>query len=231
MIIAFSGMDGSGKSLQAKALSETLRSSDFSCRYVWSRWSPFLAKPVIVLGRFILGSSGSSEDEQYRAFSMGKRRLFRRGWLAQAWKTVAMLDYLFQVLIKVVRHGRRRRIIVCDRYLVDLLVDLANNFGYDPKEAAGLCHSWLLTLFPRPDLYFLLDLPAEVAFARKDDVTVSYLQDRRALYLGLAEFYGADILDGDVTIEQLKKSIQDKTLAFLEGGGTGDRRPSSDHRD
>ena len=122
------------------------------------------------------------------------------------------------------------RIVVCDRYVIDLLVDLANNFGYDQKEIIGLCHSWLLALFPKPDLYFLLDLPAEVAFARKEDVPLSYLRDRRALYLGLAEFCGAEILDGNVTIGQLKQSIQDKTWAFLERGGTRDRQPSPDHR-
>lgn len=218
MIIAFTGMDGSGKSLQARALADSLTEEGVKSLYVWSRWSPFFLRPVIHLGRMLLGSGGNSEDQQYRSFRHSKQRMFRRRMLAQGWKVLACLDYSLQVLFKIKIRARHGRIIVCDRYVQDLLVDLGINFGYSAKEIDQLMKSRLLSLFPKPDLVFLLDLPADVAFQRKEDAPLSYLRDRRMLYLNFGRQQGVEVLDGTVSIQDLKESIYQKTLDFLNRG-------------
>lgn len=218
MIITFAGMDGSGKSLQARALADSLSHAGFQTFYVWSRWSPLFLKPLIRLGRAMMGRKESSEDEQYRSFRHGKRRMFRRNSLVQIWKNLALLDYYLQVLFKIKIRSRREKIIVCDRYLTDFLVDLGNNFGYGEEEIPRLLKSRLLFLFPRPDFAFLLDLPAEVAFERKEDVPLSYLQDRRALYLSFGKLQGAEIMDATASIRDLKEIIHRKAIDFLGKG-------------
>jgi thymidylate kinase len=219
MFIAFSGMDGSGKSLQAKALTDSLHKEGYRILYVWSRWSPFFLRPIIRLGRALLGRKGNSEDEQYRSFQKDKRRLFQRASIMQLWKNLALLDYFLQVMFKIRLRTRENRIIICDRYLTDFLVDLSNNFGYGKDQMAQLCGSRLLGLFPRPDHLYLLDLPAKVAFDRKEDMPLSYLQDRRALYLNLGQLLGAEILDATAGIEDLQESIRQRTMTLLEGRG------------
>jgi thymidylate kinase len=218
MIIAFTGIDGSGKSLQARTLTKVLSREGFPALYVWSRWSPLLLKPIMRLGRLVFGRQGNSEDERYETLRGGKRRMFRHSAVARAWKNLALLDYSLQVLVKIGLRCRRGRIIVCDRYLTDLLVDLSNNFGYGEEHIPALHRSPLLGLFPKPDLAFLLDLPAEVAFERKDDVPLSYLRDRRALYLSFGAFQGAEIVDGTGTIRDVGEVIHRKTIEFLERG-------------
>lgn len=216
MIIAFTGMDGSGKSLQAKALSEALSQEGLEVHYVWTRWSPFFLKPFIHLGRLMFGRKGSSEDEQYKTSRQGKQRMFRRPLVAEIWKNLALLDYYFQVLFKIKFRSRRTKVMICDRYVTDLLVDLGNNFGYGQEEIGKLFKSRLLALYPRVDFSFLLDLPAEVAFERKDDVPLSYLQDRRTLYLAFGKFQGVEVLDATASIADLRQIIYRKTMKFLE---------------
>jgi dTMP kinase len=218
MIIVFTGMDGSGKSLQAKALSGSLEDLGFQSHYVWSRWSPFLLKPLIGLGRKLMGRRGGSEDERYKRFRQGKRKMFQRPMLAQIWKILACLDYSLQVLFKIGLRSKGRKIIVCDRYVHDLLVDLGTNFGYDNEQIAQLWKSRLLYLFPRPDLVFLLDLPPEVAFERKEDVPLSYLRDRRALYQGMGKLQGVELVDATADIEELGNILRRRTMELLDRG-------------
>ncbi len=219
MIIAFTGLDGSGKSLQAKALACSLRQERLPSRYVWSRWSPLLIRPVISLGRLFFHRRQISDEDRYRTLQCGKRRLFRRRMVAQIWQTLAFLDYSLQVWAKITLPSRGNSIVVCDRYVHDLLVDLGNNFGYSGEELIQLCGSRWLWLFPKPDLTFLLDIPAEVAFGRKEDVPLSYLRDRRALYLSLSRIHGVEVLDATASIPELQKVIHKKTLDFLNRGG------------
>jgi thymidylate kinase len=227
MLIVFTGMDGSGKSLQAKALTASLGDEGISCVYVWNRWSPFLLRPIIRLGRWILGRVGESEDEQYRSFQGGKQRVFRRSLFANTWKNLALLDYWLQVSRNIRGHSRSGKLVVCDRYLMDFLVDLSNNFGYGEGEIHRLFQSRLLSLFPRPDVTFLLDLPAEVAFQRKEDVSLSYLQDRRVLYLTFGRIQGAEILDATASIPDLKEIIRRTSLELVGGGKASSLKKSS----
>ena len=88
----------------------------------------------------------------------------------------------------------------------------------------------MLSLFPNPDLVFLLDLPADVAFQRKEDMPLSYLEDRRAFYLSLERLRGVEILDGTASIEDLQEIIYQKTSKFLVKGGTEDRGKNPHHR-
>lgn len=222
MIIAFTGMDGSGKTLQARALSDSLARDGIDSRYVWSRWSPLFVRPAIGLGRLLLSRGGASEDEQYRSFRGGKRRMFRRPVMARAWQTLAFLDYSVQVLVKIKLRSRKSKIVICDRYVHDLLVDLGTNFGYHQEEMPRLFEARLLTLFPQPDLVFLLDLPPEVAFERKEDVPLSYLRDRRALYLSLGKLPRVEILDGTASIQDVMNTIHQKTLNFLDSRRLGE---------
>ena len=216
MIVAFTGLDGSGKTLQAKALVDSLAKDGIHSTYVWSRWSPLFLRPAIRLGKMLLGRKGNSEDEKYQSFLHGKRQLFRRSAVARAWQILALVDYYLQVLVKIKLRSRRGRVIACDRYVHDLLVDLGISFGYGAEGIPQLFKSRVLSLFPKPDLVFLFDLPADVAFQRKEDVTLSYLRDRRALYLSLGELSGVDVLDGTASIQDLRKTIHRKTLDFLD---------------
>jgi thymidylate kinase len=79
--------------------------------------------------------------------------------------------------------------------------------------------SRLLNIMPEPDLIFLIDLPSEIAYSRKNDVPhISYLSERRELYCSLKEKYDAKIviLDGTNTPDALFKEGFTYIEAHLE---------------
>ena len=60
---------------------------------------------------------------------------------------------------------------------------------------------WLLTRLPRPEAIILIDVPAEVAYARivargEDSETLSYLTSARESYLEIAAARGWHVIDG-----------------------------------
>jgi dTMP kinase len=91
-----------------------------------------------------------------------------------------------QIWLKLGPHLLSRRIVVSDRYIYDTVIsDLSVHLGYSPEETAWAI-AWGLRALPMPLLTVLIDVPAEVAFARKDDVPhIDYLRERRAFYLEL----------------------------------------------
>jgi dTMP kinase len=65
-----------------------------------------------------------------------------------------------------------------------------------------------LNLLPKPDLVFLVNLPEEVAYQRKDDIpSVDYLKKKRAVYLRMEKKYKMTIIDGSKELADLKNVI------------------------
>ena len=64
-------------------------------------------------------------------------------------------------------HARRGRLVVFDRYTYDALLPITGSW-----RPLKWPYFWVLAhLAPRPDLVLVLDLPGEVAFARKGEFT------------------------------------------------------------
>ena len=75
----------------------------------------------------------------------------------------------------------------CDRYIHDTVItDISANLGYDSVQSNILIKT--LSLVPKPDLIFYIDIPEEIAYSRKDDVPhINYLQVRKKLYDDLGD--------------------------------------------
>jgi len=79
---------------------------------------------------------------------------------------VKIVVWLFEEWYFTLFHENQRMLIICDRYYHDLLVDpLRYRFGA-PRWTASLIGK----MMPHPRLWILLDAPAEVLQARKQEV-------------------------------------------------------------
>jgi thymidylate kinase len=87
-------------------------------------------------------------------------------WLMEEWYA-----YLFQ--------ERKAELLLCDRYYHDLLVDPIRYRYGGPMSIARL----IGTLMPQPRLWVLLDAPAEVLQARKQEVPPEETARQRQAYL------------------------------------------------
>lgn len=220
-LICFIGIDGSGKTTQAKALVQVLKARGVESRYVWSGFKPLLIKPFLIIVKAIFFHD-KDMFEDYSEYSSTKKRLFRDSGLSAAYKYLVLLDYLMQSIIRTMVQVKipfmLGKSIVCDRYVHDIVVDLGADLNFSSQRTKNMLKG-LMSLFPEPDLIFLLDVPEEVGFQRKSDIkyTIDVLRRRRKIYLEIGKEFRITKLDSNQrSLGEVKNIIQDRVLAFID---------------
>ena len=214
-LIYFMGMDGSGKTTQAKILKKELDHCGIKNKYTWNRFEPFLSYPCVALARmFLLKDKDAFLD--YKSYTNNKNKLFKSKVLSMLYIRVMLVDYFFQISFKVTIPLLMGINVICDRYIYDTMVDLMVDSGNSLENVKKKINRFLFFI-PKPNLVFFIDIPAETAFARKDDVpSIDYLVSRRNMYHTIADCMNSGrlnigeliILDGRKTVDQLKNEIK-----------------------
>jgi thymidylate kinase len=160
-IIAFSGLDGAGKSTQIQLLMETLEQRGKKPVFLWTRvgYTPFFSACKTFLRKIMmkkLPPPGRSEKRE---------KAFKKVWVRNLWLVLSILDLIFVYSVYVRVSKILGRIIVADRYLWDTWIDLFLGF---PETCVDQWIIWkiLERVTPKPDLTFLLLIPVEEALIR-----------------------------------------------------------------
>ncbi len=231
MVIALSGIDSSGKSTQRRNLEAMLTDCGLSPRTIWSRpgYTPGLGR----LRRLLRihkrrrsspkeGISGKPGQYPQRAATLPnpvKRRL---------WLTVAQLDllWLYAVWIRWLRALGRS--VICDRYLLDGMVDFRVNFPDDQVERR-LLFRLLRRCAVRPDAAFCLLIPPQESQRRSRQKaryhweTEEILDNRHAAYLAAGDELGVTVLDGTRSTDEISTQMRETIRQVLPGSGCGER--------
>ena len=132
-------------------------------------------------------------------------------WLLDCW-----LGYCFLVRPTL----RRSRLVIFDRYLPDLLVDPVR---YRLPVNSMRFALWLVNLAPRPDVWVLLDAPAETVQQRKPEVSPAESHRQHVAYLKMFEsLRNALVIDADCPVEEVTRLVAAKILSIP-------RQHASDH--
>jgi len=106
----------------------------------------------------------------------------------------------------------RSTFIVFDRFYHDLIADPKRYRFAGPLWLAR----WIGHLIPRPDLFILLDLPAETAHARKPEIPIEEARRLRENYLNLAKrLRNAHVLDASRPLEEAAAAAETIVLDHL----------------
>lgn len=213
-LICFIGIDGSGKTTQAKALSESLARSGINTGYVWSRFEPKLIKPLVAIAKGLF-FRGKDVFRDYAGYVNTKRNLSKNTVLLATYQYLLLFDYFLQIFQRVKVPLMRGKVIVCDRYIHDTVADLAVDYGYSDEQVQKTLRSYL-RLFPKPDLVFLLDLPEELAYQRKGDVpSIDYLTERRKIYLNIGNDCKVVAIDATKGLIELEDIVKSSVFEYL----------------
>lgn len=208
-VVALSGLDGSGKSTQTRALAAALEALGYD---VHVEWAPILQNASIervsrlarVLLRILRPGRPVAEGESLVAgveAAGTQARTVRMSWTT----AVAAVNGIAHARAAF-GHCGRGRVVVYDRFVLDSLVRL--RFLYGREETFGLQRRLLAALSPRPDAAFWLDVPAERAYGRKPEHwDVGDLTTQRELYLDEHAILGVRRLDGELPPEDIAALI------------------------
>lgn len=199
-IVAFSGLDGSGKTLQAHALREALAVSGWPASVVWTRIGQNRSLDVIALpvkqliGRCALGTRAGRTDAD-RPERIGAEIRLRNPMLTYVWTCVVGLVNALSHVRATMPHVARGRIAICDRYVLDSVAHL--RFRYGGRRSFRLARWLIRVVSPRPTRAFFLDVDGAEAHRRKPErYTVGQLEQLAAIYRDEYRATGATRIDG-----------------------------------
>lgn len=210
-LISFSGIDGSGKTTYAKHITRILKKKGVKCHYVYGRLEPFLLKPFIIIGRKIfLKEKDMFQD--YKDYSNEKKnKIKKHSLLSKIYFFIMLLDYIIQLFLRVKIPFFMGYNIVCDRYIFDTVInDLAIDMNYPNKKMKKEIDKFF-RFFPKPTISFLIEVPVNIAFKRKNDTpSPKYLEERASRYKFIASKYDMIVVDGSKDLEEVKSFIKKK---------------------
>ena len=123
-----------------------------------------------------------------------------------------VIDYAAGWFLTVRPRLVRTNFVIFDRYYHDLLVDPRRYRYGGPMWLAR----WAGLVVPKPDLWILLDAPAEVLHARKQEVPIEEARRQRQAYLELmARLDDAVVVDASMPLETVAAAVNDAILSRL----------------
>lgn len=196
------GLDGSGKSTQAKKLQEYFGKNSILCAYVWLRSPNRLSLPFIAILR-ILGISRSKQTMS--GTKIGVTDLHNHKNLQIIWKKILFLDLKFVSWYKINSLIKKGKIPIVDRFVIDTLVDLA--IDTRDKSVIEELTPQFTSLIPQNSKIIFLDIDPKTSYERNHQEELDILQQRRRLYLEISKHCAMCIMDAEKSIEEIHQQI------------------------
>ncbi|MGQ9517966.1 MAG: dTMP kinase, partial [Anaerolineae bacterium] len=225
MLVAISGVDGSGKTTQAQALTHAFRQCGIRTRRVWSRGgSSALAGHLIALGKRLLRRKGGAPAGLAPA-EEPREALFRHPLARRLWPWLVWLDLTWLYLRDVRWPLWRGDVVICDRYVLDALAEMGARLE-DARIMRRLPARLLVWLNPRPNKAFFLAVDPLRARSRQpaeqQQGTLSLAGRQGEMYNVLAEKMGWVPVNGEDDAERVSDWLVYETLSdYFAGFRTG----------
>jgi thymidylate kinase len=201
MLIAFSGIDGAGKSTQIAYLCASLEQAGRRVRLL-SFWDDVAKMKSLREG---VGHKVFKGDE---GVGTPERPIKRRDKNVQSpvMTFVRLAIYLIDAvsLRKTVHKALRTQVnvVIFDRYIYDELANL--NLG---NAAVRLYIKGIMALVPKPNVSFFLDADPEQAFCRKPEYPIEFLHSNRRAYHALSQLLGCNTVISPMSISDVRNQI------------------------
>ena len=200
-VVCFSGQDGTGKTKHAESLRNELVQRGICADYNWSRGIGFSIEPYLRMARLLILGSKVPKSSEY----FSKRRiLLRREPIRTLWACIMLADELLLSVIKVRIPSLLGRVVICDRYLLDILVDVRCEMG---KDIGWVIRKCVKRLMPNPRIHFVLDSEPDEIMKRRMGVKRGLVECRRDHYLTYCCEERLTLVNTDRSFEQNREEV------------------------
>jgi len=209
IIISIVGIDGSGKTTVANKIADKLnKEKKETFIYKHCRLELIISKPIVLFAKLFFLKNKNENCIEYRQHK--KELILKYPILSYLYLILILLDYYLQIFVKLYIPLFLGKSVICDRYIIDTLAtDIAIDFSSNEFFLKKL-YNILLRFFPKPKIVIFLDIPEEVAFARKDDIPdLEYLKERRSIYLNISKWVqNSVVVNADKSQLELLKEVE-----------------------
>ena len=212
-LVALSGLDGAGKTHQVARLERAFRDLGLEVAIEWPPASdPIFGLPETAKGRILrvlaFGRKGAPRALERRPGTDEHKEAALPQFGTVATSLVATVVALSKVISQrraTARAIRRGGVVICDRYTLDSVVYVRHRWAGGRR--LPLQTALIRLLSPRPLRSYFLDVPAEVAYRRKQEFSIENLRRRERLYRDEQRRLGVRRLDGERPPEDLTSQI------------------------
>jgi hypothetical protein len=197
------GCDGTGKTTQADWLCSYLKQNGIQPRRVWLRFPFLFSVPLLAYAKWRRLSWHETVDGvrhgywDFRASSLLKRLL--------PW--TLLLDATLAALIHIYLPLWRGETVVCERFVLDMLVDLMVAFD-EPDLHSRRPGSLYRRLLPNDAMIGVLDLDALTIRARRADLRSDRrLEFRLSLFRQLAAAFSLPLISSAASASEVNRNI------------------------
>lgn len=200
-VIAIEGIDGSGKTTQAKMLVDRLKKEGYDATYmrpIFIILSLLHLDPGRVFSPRITNTSSIQKKKHYGVIRV----------------LIGLLGYLYALVtyLLLVYYSRNDKLVICDRYFYQFFFDLL-----------GSQSNFVIDFFPRPDITFFLDSNVNKLYSRMTsqyDLSISreYYLKILDLYKNISRKHKFIVVDGDMSREDILNFIYLKLVEKLLRG-------------
>jgi len=214
LLVAFSGIDGSGKTTAARDLVASLNSKGLRAEYFYGH------RPA-----YLRGGTQISFAIAFKSF--WKRTghslpdLEKHGWAKMLFDVTTLLDYVY-VQWKLSRILRPNTIVVSDRYVADVIAYL-RFLGPVKESLAGL----LVRYSHEPDIAIFFDISPSAALSRKQEQTPAELEKFMRGYADLRQVLGLAAVDAALSISEVRMRVEEIVMKDLPRFASGSVRASA----
>jgi len=191
--VAIEGIDGSGKTTQAKMLVDRLKKGSYEALYV---------QPVFLLLNILTRSKGNDvtpiSPRKNRTSKMSNSDKHRKRFFSKKlFMTLLGYPYALATYLFIKFYLGRNKIVVCDRYFYQFFFDLFGNRSQN-----------VIKFFPKADLTFFLDGNLDIFYSRMDDsfdahVSKDYYSEVINLHRRISRKYGFIQIDAKLNKEAI----------------------------
>ncbi|MFQ5632435.1 MAG: hypothetical protein ACE5I1_27005, partial [bacterium] len=218
VVVAFIGPDGAGKSTTIKAIQDRLKDVGISSKITYlGPWGGSILNLRSIFSRLHL----TPYRDDYKAYDKGRVSVKPgplKGLKNIRFQVRSGLYYillLFEMLarwrIKALPLLRQGKVVLCDRYIFDILTGYKNKpMDYHIRLREKICG-----YFPKPDVGIFLDAEPEVIFKRKPQLSEKQLQHSRDAYHKIAQKHGFVKLDTSQNLATTLHDFEEQILPII----------------